>query len=158
MSRPSGLASFKRAANATAKPVAPKYPQPYSLRLTYDERALLDRAAGKLPLSVYIRSRLFGDTISKRSFKHPPRRKRLPSYDQKALAQLLGALGQSRLASNMNQIAKAANMGALPVTDDLVAELSRACADIATMRSDLISALGITAKDGTSPFAKASED
>ncbi|MBL4616943.1 MAG: hypothetical protein JKY46_04550 [Robiginitomaculum sp.] len=150
------MASFTQAANA--KPVAPKYPPPYSLRLTYDERALLDRAAGKLPLSVYIRSKLFGDAISKRSFKHPPKRKRLPSSDQKAIAQLLGALGQSRLASNMNQIAKAANMGALPVTDALLAELTQACANIAVMRNDLISALGITVKGGTSPFAKASED
>ncbi|MBL4616605.1 MAG: hypothetical protein JKY46_02835 [Robiginitomaculum sp.] len=141
------MASFKRAANASAKPISHKYPPPYSLRLTHDERALLDRAAGKLPLSVYIRSKLFGDAVSKRSFKHPPRRKHLPSFDQKAIAQLLGALGQSRLASNMNQIAKAANIGALPVSEDLVAELHAACADIAAMRNDLISALGLMARD-----------
>ncbi len=38
-------------------------------------------------------------------------------------------------------------MGALPVTDDLMVELTQACADIAAMRQGLITALGITAKD-----------
>ncbi len=62
--------------------------------------------------------------------------------DHVILAQLLGALGKSRLASNLNQIAKAANIGALPVTEELEAELHTACAEIGEMRDTLMTALG----------------
>ncbi|MEM8986540.1 MAG: plasmid mobilization relaxosome protein MobC [Pseudomonadota bacterium] len=70
------------------------------------------------------------------------RKKRSPVADDAALARVLGALGQSRLASNLNQIAKAANQGVLTVTPDLIDELSDACADVRAMRQDLIAALG----------------
>jgi len=43
--------------NAVAKVLAskPKYPPPFSLRLTYEERARLGAQRGDKPLSVYIR-------------------------------------------------------------------------------------------------------
>lgn len=113
----------------------------YSFRLTPSEKTRLKEKAGRLPVSVYIRQCTLGEDAA------PRRKLHHPSVNQKAIAQLLGVLGQSRLASNMNQIAKAANMGALPVTDDLMVELTQACADIAAMRQGLITALGITAKD-----------
>lgn len=113
----------------------------FCIRLTPSEKAQLKERAGSLTLSEYIRRRTLGDDAQ------PRRKRRRPSHDDKALTRLLGALGQSRLSSNLNQIAKAANMGALPVTDELIAELTQACFDIRTMRRELITALGLKAED-----------
>lgn len=115
---------------------------PFSIRFTEEERARLTSEARKQPLAAYIRSKLFGDKVSARP-RRPRRRSPLPHMDQIALGKVLGELGQSRLASNMNQIAKAANMGALPATPELEQELYEACAAIRDMRHQLIGALGI---------------
>ena len=90
-------------------------PKPFSLRLSFRERALLDEMAGNRPLGAYIRARLFGDQTSPRKLHQ-----RRASVDHQALAQALAILGQSRIASNLNQLAKAANIGALPVDDGSV--------------------------------------
>ncbi|MEM1379529.1 MAG: hypothetical protein AAGH41_02785 [Pseudomonadota bacterium] len=112
-------------------------PAPFAIRLSPDERAVLERRAGEQPLGTYIRECALGSKA----------RKRLPSRRRDADAQLLGrvlaALGQSRLSSNLNQIAKAANIGVLAVTPDLEADLHRACAEVHQMRADLIKALGL---------------
>ena len=120
-----------------------KVPQPFSIRFSDEERALLKRGAGKLSLAAYIRQRLFRSSASPRKTKRPVRRQHRPTIDQQVLSKLLGTLGSSRLSSNMNQIAKAAHMGALPVMPELVDELHQACADIRAMRTQLIAALGI---------------
>ena len=129
---------FQKASAATAKP---DYPSPFSLRLSKEERAILRQRAGKRSMGEYIRNKLFGEAATPRKVK----RRNPTDADQTNAAQLAG-LGQSRLASNMNQIAKAANIGALPVTPDLVQELHQACADIAAMRVALIASLGIKPK------------
>lgn len=43
----------------TVKAAEKKYPPPFSLRLTHEERARLDAERGNKPLSVHIRERLF---------------------------------------------------------------------------------------------------
>lgn len=127
-----------------AKRDAKKHPPPFSIRFTDEERAYLRREAGRLSLSAHIRAKLFEDaTLPKRL----TRKKRAPSVDQAKLAKLLGALGGSRLSSNMNQIAKAAHMGALPVTPELEQELAEACAEIRAMRCALIEAIGVADLD-----------
>ncbi|MEM8579695.1 MAG: hypothetical protein AAGF50_00670 [Pseudomonadota bacterium] len=119
-----------------------KAPAPFSLRLTFEERARLEAAADGAPLGAYIRSVLFGQDLPK------PRRRRARSVtDQRELAKVLAALGASRLSSNVNQLAKAVNIGVLPVTPDTEAELHRACQDIAEMRDVLIAALGLEPSD-----------
>ena len=117
-----------------------KRPSPLAVRVSDQEKALLKRLAGNRSVNGYIRQKLFGDAV------HPKSVRRSPSMDREALAKALGALGQSRLSSNLNQIAKAANMGALPVSPELTAHLNQACSDIKTMRCDLIAALGIKAE------------
>lgn len=122
---------------ASQKPAAnKKYPPPFSLRLTYKERARLERDAAGRPLGAYIRERLFGDGVS-------PRRKggNRPVQDQEALGRVLGALGGSRLSSNLNQLAKAVNTGSLPVTPETEADLQQACRDVTAMREELLRAL-----------------
>lgn len=123
--------SFKATGGKAAKP------KPFSLRLTFEERARLNAMAGDRPLGRFIRDRILGDEVEKRTFRY-----RRPAIDKQALAHALSLLGQSRLSSNLNQIAKAVHLGTLPVGPDLEAELAAACADIREMRDALIAALG----------------
>lgn len=125
--------------SATPKPVNDnqKRPSPFCIRLTPDERAYLERLAGDRPLGGYIRDRLL-------SGKAVPRRElRQPRMEKRQYATLLAALGQSRLSSNMNQIAKAANMGTLDVNKELEQELHDAYKVIMIMRETLFMALGL---------------
>ena len=114
---------------------------PFSLRLTFEERAKLERDAAGMALGAYIRSRLLDpETVA------PRKRGKFPVKDHQALAQLLGLLGQSRLANNVNQLAHAANTGSLAVTPDTEEALMSATADIQQMRQLLIQALDIDAR------------
>lgn len=70
--------------------------QPFSLRLTHSEKAHLKTLAGDRYLCDYIRSVVFGATAK------PRRKSRKPKFDDEKLARVLGALGSSRLASNLN--------------------------------------------------------
>jgi hypothetical protein len=109
---------------------------PFSIRLTQEERERLEAEAKGKPLSVYIRERLLGDGTAPRKLR------RKPAADQAGLAKVLGALGQSRLANNLNQIAKAAHIGVIVLTPALIDDLEQACRDIRIMRDALLSALG----------------
>lgn len=125
--------------NEIAKPEAKKakYPPPFSLRLTYEERARLDAERGDKSLAAYIRERLFGVDAAPRK-----RRGNSPVQDKEALGRMAGALGQSRLSQNLNQLAKAVNSGSLPVTPETEAELREACREVSEMRAELMAALG----------------
>lgn len=112
------------------------YDPPFSLRLSFEERARLIEQADGMPLGAYIRERLLAE---------PPRRSRLTPADRQALLQVLGTLGQSRIANNLNQLAKQANLGTLPVTPDTETALTDAVADIAAMRRMIVKALGLDA-------------
>lgn len=130
--------------NSTSKATRPA---PFSLRLKENERAdLLMRAAG-LPLGFYVKQVLFADTA------RPARKPKAVLADHALLSRVLAGLGGSRLASNLNQLAKAVHQGVLPVTDETEAELRRACGEIAEMRAVLLAALGIGRTDGTAATA-----
>ena len=127
-------------ANSTAGPVGdgrPKRPAPFSLRLSDQERKLLIEMAGRKPLGTYIRQRLFGEEAT------PRRRAVRPRVDDQKLAGVLSELGRSRIASNLNQLAKSANMGVLDVSPEVEKELEYACAAVVAMREALIIALGL---------------
>jgi len=117
-------------------------PPPFSLRLTQDERAELERMAGSMSLSSCIKARLFDSEAPA-----PRRRRRRGVKDERALRQLLAMLGSSRLSQNMNQLAKAAHVGNLPLRDEVERDLNKACGDIQMMRVILMRALGIPIKD-----------
>lgn len=110
------------------------YDPPFSLRLSFEERARLEALADGEPLGSYIRSRLLDSA---------PSRKRMTVNDKDALVRVLGLLGQSRLSSNINQLAKAVNSGSLPVTPETETELKAAARDVMAMRQILIQALGL---------------
>ena len=124
---------FREAAGA----VPPKAPPLFSLRLTAAERARLEDDAGGKALGAYIRERLFGGDAASRK-----RRGGAPVKDHEALGRVLGALGQSRLSSNLNQLARAVNTGSLPVTPETEAEIKEACRAVSALRDDLLRALG----------------
>lgn len=109
-----------------------------SLRMTFEEKARLQLDAAGMPVSEYMRWRLFDPN-------NPPPRRRgtAPLKDHQALAQMLGLLGQSRLSANVNQLARSANSGSLPVTPDTKAALMSAVADIQHIRRLLIEALNL---------------
>lgn len=109
-----------------------------SLRLTFTEKARLQLDAAGMPVSEYMRWRLFDPN------NPPPRRRsKNPVKDHKVLAQALGLLGQSRISSNLNQLARSANTGSLPVTPDTEAALLEAVAEIHEIRRLLIEALNL---------------
>jgi preprotein translocase subunit SecD len=109
---------------------------PFSLRLSFAEKAALRDLAGDMPLGAYIKA-VLSDAIQNK-------KKIAPRTDPEALGRVLGQLGKSKLSQNVNQLAKAVNVGALPVTPETESELRQACADIAAMRQELMRAL----KDG----------
>ncbi|SEN38964.1 plasmid mobilization protein [Nitrosomonas marina] len=116
----------------------PKQTSPFCLRLTPEERALLEREAAGLPLGEYVRQRVFDENRTKRRTrnKHPVR-------DHQILSQLLGELGKSRLSNNLNQLAKTANSGLLILTPEVKTALLNACADIRHIREALMKSLGL---------------
>lgn len=129
-------ADFKHACATSQKP-RKKRPAPISLRLNDQERAALTAAAADMPLGTYIKAKVFdGDLKPRRTRGHHPVK------DHKALAQALGLLGNLRLANNLNQLAKAANMGALPLSPEVEEELMTACAAVLAIRMEIMRALG----------------
>ncbi|MEO1749941.1 MAG: hypothetical protein AAFR27_15240, partial [Pseudomonadota bacterium] len=88
-----GRATAVSAKSKRRKPVASS-PR-VTLRLTQDEHAKLIELAHGRTLSAYIRACLFDGDIAPRK-----RKKREPVKDEKAIAELLGLLGQSRIANN----------------------------------------------------------
>ena len=116
-------------------------PPPFSLRLTFEERAKIEADAAGMSLGGYIRSPLLDP-----NWIAPRRRGKFPVKDHRALAQLLAMLGQSRLANNVNQLAKAANTGSLPVTPETEEALLTAVHEVTRMRQLLIEALDLDAR------------
>ncbi len=128
-----------------------KYPAPFSMRFTEDERKSLKLAADGRPLSAYIRWLIFKDDMP----ELPKQRTRgkHPDKDRKLLAKLLGVLGQSRIANNINQLARAANSGSLPVDEDVIKALEDALESVHWMRNTLIEGMGVKpqGENGDSP-------
>ncbi|MEE1655697.1 hypothetical protein VB618_05770 [Microvirga sp. CF3062] len=137
------MTSLRREFRKSAGEQPSKHPPPFSLRLTAAERARLENEAAGKSLGAYIRERLLGDDAAPRK-----RRGNSPIKDHEALGRVLGALGQSRLSSNLNQLAKAVNTGALPVTPETEAELKEACRQVSVLRDELLRALGKSPGDG----------
>lgn len=115
---------------------------PLSVRFTDAEKARLKDLAGSRPVGQYIRDQaLQGDSV-------PRAARRSPVKDAEPLGQLLALLGQSRLASNLNQLAKAAHQGSLPVAQEVEDDLRRACSEVFEMRVLLLQALGLQIIEG----------
>lgn len=124
--------NFNQAASKPTK----KRDAPFSLRLSFKEKAALKRMAGDAPLGAYIKAVLFSGG------SHAVKPEQAKVSDRKALGRVLGELGKSRLSQNVNQLAKAVNTGTLPVTPETEKDLQEACAALKEMRQELLRALG----------------
>jgi len=89
-----------------------------------------------LSLSGYARKQILAEEVT-------PRRTRgkAPVKDHKALGQVLSSIGQLRWASNLNQLAKAANQGLLTLTPEVETVILEACADVRMIENMLMRAL-----------------
>ncbi|GJL64922.1 MAG: hypothetical protein NPIRA04_35760 [Nitrospirales bacterium] len=119
---------------------------PFSLRLTPEERAQLEKDAAGMSLGAYIRSRLFDSSVPKRQVRN-----KFPVKDHQELAKVLGELGRSRLANNLNQLAKAVNRGTLEVTPETQKSIHDGCSDIRWMRHVLMAAMGLKEEKNNDP-------
>lgn len=113
---------------------------PFSIRLTPDERADLERRADKQALGDFIRARLFGQS---RPTSTPKVRPQSTTIDQTTAARGLALLGKAELASSLKALSEAVHLGALPVTPETEAAINRACRDVATLKTLFMAALGI---------------
>lgn len=116
-----------------------KRPAPLSLRLGPEDRQRLERDAAGMSLGSYIRWRLFDPD------QPPPRQRgKAPVKDHRTLGELVAKLGASHIASNLNQLARAANSGSLVLTPEVEADLRKAVEAITEMRRLLIQALDLS--------------
>ncbi len=128
-------AAFKKA--AAASPNTRTSLSPLTLRLTPEERERLEELAAGMTLSAYIRTCLFAEDTKLRQTRPAD-----DIEDKKAAAEALALLGQSRIASNLNQLAYHANIGALIVGESEKTDIAEANAHLAAIRALLMDALG----------------
>jgi len=101
-----------------------------TIRFTPEERAAVDEAAVRAGLTAgsHARAVLLGAPA--------PRQVRRPTVERRELARLLGQLGH--VGGNLNQLAKAANSGAIPCAKDI----QEALAGLTDLRREILLALG----------------
>lgn len=127
--------SVKQSFNQSVRP--DKRPAPFSIRLSAEERAALERKAGQRPLGSYIRTKLLGDDVT------PRKPSRSPTIDYALLGQVLGMLGKSDQVRCLFMLFVAAEAGSVELSDQENAALTRACDDVHEMRGMLVKALGL---------------
>ena len=131
---------------AAAKPAKPKpkrrRPTSLSIRVSDDERAILQRKAGKRSIGAYVREKALGD-------EQVPRRKSAarPSIDYAMLGQVLGKLGQSKQVSVLFLLLAAAENEHVTMGNEDRAALHAACADMREVRALVMGALGLRGEE-----------
>jgi len=109
-----------------------------TLRLADEEREILRKRAGRLSVSAYIRQCLFGKDTTLRKTRNPDAVK-----DSHALARLLGLMGKTRIADNLESLAREARSGAILLDDVTLRQIDEACRLVRAMRDQLVAALGL---------------
>lgn len=104
----------------------------FGIRLTDDERRLLDQRAGNEHVSTWARDVLLSHKARKR------RKSRKPQVSDKNLALVIALFGDQRIASNLNQLARHANMGTLDFDDHTLEQIQEACAAMIAVRNYLL--------------------
>ncbi|RFB04273.1 plasmid mobilization relaxosome protein MobC [Parvularcula marina] len=122
----------------TARPTRQKTkrPAPLSIRVSEAERVWLNEQAAGGSISAFVKQRIFrGSSIA------PAARSGGTRIDDTTAAKILAALGQSRIASNLNQIAKAVNLGTLPMNEETERDIREACAAVIQVKAVLMACL-----------------
>ncbi|WP_420011184.1 plasmid mobilization protein [Tateyamaria sp.] len=110
---------------------------PLTLRLTPAERERLEVLAAGMTFSAYARACLFAEDARARAERVTD-----PVNNKKAIAEALALLGQSRIASNLNQLAYHANVGALIEDAETKEQIIEANAHLLAIRTLLMKGLG----------------
>lgn len=111
---------------------------PMSFRVTPQEKTAIKAYAGDKSVSRYLREvALKGQTSARPSSV---------SIKMDMAAQILAELGKSGVFQNLQKLSDAAECGALPLTDETLAEIEAACATIIALRADLMNALRVREK------------
>lgn len=108
-----------------------------TLRLSVEDHERLMTLADGMALSTYIRAKALGEVLPRRRLRSVA-----SVADKQALAQILGLLGQSKIANNLNQLAYHANIGALAMDDEARDQIAEANAHVLSLRQTLLKALG----------------
>ena len=90
-----------------------------SVPVSPEQRAQLERRAGREPLSAYARGLLF--PANDNAPPSPPRRIAAPVKDHAALASVLAKLGASGIAPSLQEMARLSRLGALPLSSEIEA-------------------------------------
>lgn len=131
---------------AAATPAKPKpkrrRPSSLSIRVSDEEREILQRKAGKRSIGAYVREKALGD-------EQAPRRKSQakPSIDYAMLGQVLGKLGQSEQVSVLFLLLAAAENERVTMGNEDRAALEAACADMREVRALMMGALGLRGEE-----------
>lgn len=139
-SAPDAGAAFRQAGTQTAKGKSPSPRReiaPLTLRLTRAERQRLEELADGMTLSAYVRACVFAQDAKRRSAAPPD-----AAAHRKAIAEALALLGQSRIASNLNQLAYHANIGVLVEDEVTKAKITEANEHLQAIRTALMRGLG----------------
>lgn len=107
---------------------SPKRPAPFCIRLSADERAQLERDAGKMALGAYIKLRLFAGHRKS---------------DRDLAARILARLGQSELFDYLDALDYAQRAGLALLPPELESALPRVRGGLARIREMLTLALGL---------------
>lgn len=111
-----------------------------TLRLSVEDHERLMAMADGMALSTFIRAKAQGEALHRRK-----PRSTSSVVDKQALAQILGLLGQSRIANNLNQLAYHANIGSLAVEARTEEEINEAYEHVLFLRQTLLKARGMRA-------------
>ena len=111
-----------------------------TVRFSHEDYERLELLAGDVPLSAYVRSQALNEAAPRRK-----RRSAASVADKQMLAQILGLLGQTRIANNLNQLAYHANIGSLDIDDTTKAKIAEAHHHVAMIRGALMTSLGLQA-------------
>ncbi len=132
-------AAHRAAAGAPTKTTASKRRElsPLTLRLTVEERARLEELAAGMTLSAYVRACVFAEEERLRASRPAD-----AIAEKKALAEVMGLLGHSRIASNLNQLAHHANLGLMIEDDRAKDQIAEANQHLLAIRTALMAALG----------------
>lgn len=110
-----------------------------TVRLTHDERKVLEVQAGDIPLSRYIRETVLGKAASNRK-----KRKTAPIKDHIALAQILALLGNHELVREFRKANDDVEAGIESVEPETARKIEDCHSVISKIHMLLINALGIS--------------
>ncbi|WP_393926275.1 hypothetical protein [Yoonia sp. R2-816] len=111
------------------------------MRLAVEDHQTLIEFAGGMALSTYIHAKALVDALSRRRT-----RSTASNADKEALGQILGLLGQSRIANNLKQLAYHSNIGMLEMDEEASRQIAEAYKHVLLLRSIIMKALDQTAR------------